>query len=267
MTDFALRKILIQEDELREKANSILFSLEAKEKLGYDPEKNSKAIVKELKNRGVLEILYYHPGYISPEEFTHRMLMSILRIKVHSNEGSNKIPNGNFSNINLLFNSLDQLAPRFPLCARLNVFIPGIVDILNGEKVTSLFVAVDTPDQPVEQYGILPMADMVLSFQHKTFKEKEYLSLIKKEENGEENEKNHEAVIVEVTRSAGGERAGAIGILELVSDKEDDLYDLYQKTGLKFTKVEKSSLVWVPDEYSSAYKSIPDYRMLKRKGQ
>ncbi len=61
--------------------------------------------------KGKLEILFYPPGYITPEEFFHKMFISIQRLKL-SQKG-----------ITLLFNSLDQLGSRFPLCAEETIFI------------------------------------------------------------------------------------------------------------------------------------------------
>ena len=43
-------------------------------------------------------------------------------------------------------------------------FIPGIIASLSGEDITSMFIAVDEKGQPEEQYGLIPMADLVLSF-------------------------------------------------------------------------------------------------------
>ena len=100
-----------------------------------------------------LEVLYFHPGYITPNEFFHRVLMSIYRMKAHGKQS-----------ITALFNSIDQLAARFPLCANEGIFVPGLIEALSGEGVTSVFIAVDESGQPMEQYGLLPMADLILSF-------------------------------------------------------------------------------------------------------
>ena len=44
------------------------------------------------------------PGYITPEEFFHRLMLSAAA-------------KGDNAHVTLLFNSLDQLSSRFPLCA------------------------------------------------------------------------------------------------------------------------------------------------------
>jgi len=139
-----------------------------------------------LVKEGYLEILYYPPGYISPEEFIHRIIVSIHKLKETKKD------------ITVIFNSIDQIAARFPLCAKMDIFIPSIIQILTGESITSIFIAVDEKDQPVEQYGLLPMADLILSFHQYQIKEKE-------------------GIILTVERFAGGKAAGAKGLLELDS--------------------------------------------------
>lgn len=88
------------------------------------------------------EVLYFPPGYITPEEFFHRMFISVHRLKKKR------------SPLTVMFNSLDQISARFPLCAKQEIFIPGIIQTLSGEGVTSICVAVDEPGQPIQQYGL-----------------------------------------------------------------------------------------------------------------
>ena len=80
----------------------------------------------------------------------------------------------------------------------MDIFIPSIIQILIGESITSIFIAVDEKDQPVEQYGLLPMADLILSFHQYQMKEQK-----------------KEGIILTVERFAGGKTAGAKGLLEL----------------------------------------------------
>ena len=189
-----------------------------------------------------LEVLYFPPGYITPEEFFHRMFISVHRLKKQN------------SPLTVMFNSLDQISARFPLCAKQEIFIPGIIQTLSGEGATSICVAVDEPGQPVQQYGLLPMADLIVSFSMRRFKARDYYSHMGKgwqtdfdenhklrhkfqtlQEDASKNaELNHEAVVLQVIRFSGGERAGKRGMLELV--KKDELPRFpYQKAGLHFT--------------------------------
>jgi KaiC/GvpD/RAD55 family RecA-like ATPase len=188
-----------------------------------------------------LEILYFPPGYITPEEFFHRIFISVHRLKRRNNP------------LTVLFNSLDQISARFPLCAKQEIFIPGILQTLSGEGVTSICIAVDEEGQPVQQYGLLPMSDLIVSFSLRRFSAKNYYEH-QAESWGKELDKDktlkqkcltlqnkancspdvkHEAVVLQVIRFSGGERAGARGILELV--KKDDMEKFpYAKPGLHF---------------------------------
>ncbi|HET6428918.1 MAG TPA: hypothetical protein VFJ30_10935 [Phycisphaerae bacterium] len=186
-----------------------------------------------------LEVLYFHPGYITPNEFFHRVLMSIYRMKAARDKP-----------LTALFNSIDQLAARFPLCAREDIFVPGIVEALSGEGVTSLFIAVDEGGQPMEQYGLLPMADVILGFRRQRFRYTDYFGHLdrkwklssakgKRQKQIEwvrqaNADKEIDEVVLQVLRFAGGQRAGRRGILELVDKPEDTLYE---KAGLHFTEL------------------------------
>jgi len=177
-----------------------------------------------------LEVLYYHPGYITPEEFFHRMYLSVLRLKAKNRP------------ISVLFNSLDQLSARFPLCARQQIFVPGIIECLTGEKITSIFIGVDEKDQPVEQYGLLPMADLILRFSPEQFSYSDYIATILQSESGADSRLlstrgQHETIVVSVIRFAGGKKAGARGILELVDEKTDLNEVPYSQRGLHFTPI------------------------------
>jgi len=207
----------------------------------------SPTLIKE-NNEGEkdLNILFYPPGYITPEEFYHRAVMSFLRLK--STKTSKKI------NVTVLFNSLDQLSARFPLCAKEDVFIPGLIETFNAEETTSIFIAVDEPGQPEHQYGLLTMEDLIISFQQRQFKSIDYFGHLEKaadmgsidEDLAKQFGDHISAVTLNIERFAGGQRAGKGGILELV--QTNDLEELY---GNLFPGKKKSRLVFTP--YSAHY--------------
>ncbi len=189
----------------------------------------------DLERQDKLEIIYYPPSYITPEEFFHRMFLSIHRMKQHSSD------NGNKAKVSLLFNSLDQLSSRFPLCANEDIFVPGIIETLSAENITSFFIAVEEPGQPEEQYGLLSMADLIINFNHKLFEKRQYCGHLNesldrnKRLNEEDLEKTkiglgklHPSIVIRIIRFAGGQAAGAGGILELI-DRTSPAYDLYKK--------------------------------------
>jgi KaiC/GvpD/RAD55 family RecA-like ATPase len=197
-----------------------------------------KSSTVSLEEKSQLETLYYHPGYITPEEFFHRMFISIHRLKRTHRK------------LTVLFNSLDQLSARFPLCAKQEIFIPGMIEALSGEGATSIFIGVNERDQPVEQYGLLPMADLILSFNPHKISFTDYYDLLAKGNklNGKDRgyqdkvtiikqrskEIVREEILLQVVRSAGGQRAGAHGLLELV-DRYKLGDSLHRRPGLHFT--------------------------------
>jgi KaiC/GvpD/RAD55 family RecA-like ATPase len=206
---------------------------------------SAEATLEALAANNKLEILYYHPGYITPEEFFHRMFISIKRLK------------RNDEKLTVMFNSLDQLSARFPLCAKQKIFIPGIIETLCGEGITSIFIAVDEEGQPEEQYGLLPMADLILSFSASDLPFERFAKYRTEvlrgarsevEWNGsplrtrierlshERADTQHAFTKVRVDRFAGGQAAGSGGMLELI--RPDDLENvLYETAGLQFTEL------------------------------
>ena len=242
---------------------------------GYNTEK-ARSTLNDAEKDNRLEILYYPPGYISPEEFIHRMFMSIYRMKQNKNR-----------KLTVLFNSLDQLNVRFPLCASEEIFVPTIIEVLSGMQITSIFITVDEKDQPTKQYGMLPMADLIVSFYRHRFLFKDYYGHLKEslgefnlgskspelqekvkhaeEEISEEKIKNiktdsknlsessslnetmnilrnlHdqsvEAVVLKIVSYTGGYKSKQKGILELINRDTDLENELYSKTGLHFTRL------------------------------
>ena len=192
-----------------------------------------------LEEKGLLEILYFPPGYITPEEFYHRLLLSINRLK-HGNGGD--------PGVSLLFNSLDQLATRFPMCAKEPIFIPGIIQLLAGEKVTSFIVAASEGVE-CDYYGLGSLADVILEFEHRDFPRDDVRlhlnavmpgnqAIYNSESTKRKNQSLRRAVVVTVGRFSGGHSAGAEGILELLDDeaarKELELGSVYGSEYLIF---------------------------------
>lgn len=194
-------------------------------KHGGDPD----AMLAALERQGRLEITHYPPGFITPEEFFHRLLLSIYRIKSGIASGT--------AHVSLLFNSLDQLSSRFPLCSAQNIFIPGIIQMLSAEGVTSYFVAADdvravegTEDGQGQvgsnYYGLDAMAELILRLRRGTMQRAEYFKLVTSARDAKTQLPNRKLlkqlapyvsrVEVSVERFAGGKPAGAAGILELV---------------------------------------------------
>lgn len=236
MTKRHLLRILKEELYLKKHKNVLYSTLDDEKKRRL--EQDADTLLDRLIKDDLLEILYYPPGYITPDEFFHRMFMSIYRFK-YRNKAASVRNEANETGITVLFNSLDQLSARFPLCAHQPIFIPAMIQSLSGEDVTSIFIAVDEPGQPPTQYGLLPMADLILSFGRYKIREQDYATLHnRKMEPGVDDKKGYkDAIILEVARFSGGQKAGTRGLLELVySDKYSDESFLKDKPGLHFHK-------------------------------
>jgi hypothetical protein len=194
---------------ISEECAGLIISLRADEKLTkdtlqkiYDDEFNIKKFRKKFDETGgnidyfvdnnLLEILHYLPGYITPNEFFHRIFLNASRLK-------EKNPD---KNLIVVFNSLEQLAPRFPLCAKEDLFISSIIDFFHGLGITAIFIGVDNPAKPIEGYGLLPLSDLIISFYNHKRKDKEL------------NSKMYQTII-KVIKNSGGISAGQKGILSL----------------------------------------------------
>jgi hypothetical protein len=191
-------------------------------------ESEPRMLLHELQKQGRLSISYYPPGFITPEEFFHRMMLSIHRLK---RDGGH---------VTVLFNSLDQLSSRFPLCAEQQIFVPGIVQMLSAEGATSYFVAarerpagmelgkvMESEHHSGNNYGLDAMAELILLLDRRKYSRTEYFNYIKDafpsplsepDYFGKTQEYPNEITSVQlsVERFAGGQPAGAAGILELV---------------------------------------------------
>ncbi len=202
-----------------------------------------------------IELMDFMPGNISVEEFMHRILLSIARLKTAQNGGTRKVV--------CLVNSLDHLEARFPECARQPLFVVGLIELLSAEGVTSLFV--DASSRPAERFGeqtddtlrdvsvhhtyhgLEAIADLVLHF-HREFDigRQGYLNAIMRAAEAEGRtpsecvtiiedfrftERDRALDIVRVIRSAGGHLSGNGAILKLI--KQGDQLTRLLKPGLK----------------------------------
>jgi hypothetical protein len=191
--------------------------------------KDAAKTLAKLEEGSALEINYFPPGYITPEEFFHRLLLSINRMTAAKD-----------THLTVVFNSLDQLDSRFPLCAEQRIFIPGIIQMLCGEGVSSFFVGAGNSDEPGTFHGLRSMAELILSFDHDSQSAEGLKACLAKDTSAEAQLRiveragdfPREVVKVRVARYAGGKAAGARGLLELVETTRSPFYEYKRKTGL-----------------------------------
>jgi KaiC/GvpD/RAD55 family RecA-like ATPase len=203
------------------------------------PERKQKSKLKQADCKRIwesdlrkrLEIMYFPPGNITPDEFLHRILVSVKRLQQYKKDQP----------ITLLFNSVDQLGPRFPLCAKEPMFIAALLQILSAERVTSVFVAASEARESTANYhGIESIAELILEFTHDTQQNNELKTqaLLRAIKNPIRDPmpsiktwlsgRGNRNVMVQVMRHAGGHAAGAHAIVEFV-DANHPLRDFFSE--------------------------------------
>ncbi len=130
-----------------------------------DSKKKAEAHIKdELIERDRLEVLYFWPGYISPEEFFHLVCTSVDRPGKGKGKSGKEIESKHASL--LIINGLEQLSARFPLCAKESMFISGLLSVLTVKGITVLVTSGGSTGLPSEQGGVpaglLPMSDLII---------------------------------------------------------------------------------------------------------
>ena len=173
-------------------------------------------------NSNRLLILHYLPGYITPNEFIHRLFLAVHQLRNPSKKRK----------LILVFNSLDQIGPRLPLCTEEEMFVPAIVEFLLAESVTSIFITGEDPSERSKQYGILPMSDLIVSF-FKYFVPMRTPHALRKSQGRYREEKT----LLRVEKIAGGVNAGAKGVL-----------NLNEESGLTFEQMEG-----IPENWQRVY--------------
>jgi KaiC/GvpD/RAD55 family RecA-like ATPase len=161
---------------------------------------------------GRLDVAYYPPGFITPEEFFHRIQLTIARHR----QGTPNSP------LIVIFNSLTLLHSHFPLCAKHEIFIPAVVELLGHERVTSFFVTATDGDG--DQYGLLSLADPILKFKREAVTKSDFQDHVLPME-VDKNLLNDLGDIVsvvrmEVTRFAEGTSAGVHRWVVLLSESD-----------------------------------------------
>src|ERR1039458_7921783 len=111
-----------------------------------------------------------------------------------------------------------RLSSRFPLCAKQSIFVPGIIQMLCAEQITSYFVAAHDKNARADYYGLDSMAELIVQLNRRVFDRAVYLGYVKRafQLPTAEYEKliatwpeKVGAVELKIERFAGGQPAGA----------------------------------------------------------
>ncbi|MCX7765819.1 MAG: hypothetical protein N2246_03825, partial [Candidatus Sumerlaeia bacterium] len=135
-------------------------------KFDTDPNKRSSVFAQDL-----LEVMYFWPGYLTPQQFLHRVFLSLER----GQSGDQKT---GFDLV--VLNGIDQLAARFPLCAKEKMFLPSLLTVFRRKGITTIVVAAEEEQVESPQAALLPLSDLVLRFDMYKVNAQNYLKLVKK---------------------------------------------------------------------------------------
>ncbi len=114
-----------------------------------------------------LDIAYFAPGYLPPEEFMHRAVVAIEGM-VHRHQKpdcSGGVSAADGRHILCVLNGIDHLAARHPLCSEEQMFVPAIISYMTKALVTSLVIAADDDKTALDESGLLPMAELLIRFE------------------------------------------------------------------------------------------------------
>lgn len=152
--------------------------------------------VQEWIQQSRLDIVYFAPGYLPPEEFMHRVVVSIEgMVHRHGKQDGREIL--------CVLNGIDHLAARHPLCAEEKMFVPALISYLSKAFVTSVVISAseDEDKHAVDESGLVPMADLLIRF------------ATVKPGDGLERDRDDQITKVFVQRVPAGARGGAVGYL------------------------------------------------------
>ncbi len=100
----------------------------------------------------LLKILYWRPGYITPEYFVDRLFQE-LNVDAAGKSRFERV----------IFDDISQLGQRFPLLAKSPIFLPTLIDSFKSAGITSAFLG-DTGSETDRElsHGVATMADHVI---------------------------------------------------------------------------------------------------------
>lgn len=168
--------------------------------------------VKALINGDRLGILYNWPGYMSPEEFFHRLYTALNRLR--SSEtfkvGDRELAAPERNTVEMVvLDGLDHMEAKFPLWTKEKVFVPSLVSMLRCYKICTIVSAAQRDTGDPSWTDIQPLAELILEFSETSEKELQRV----REDNKSVAERCLQPVKVSAVRVPAGQIGGHWGIL------------------------------------------------------
>lgn len=123
-----------------------------------------------------LEILYNWPGYVTTNEFFHRVFVALARTRRgdpwvgHLSDGAKQevrhgLGTGQAERRTaeiVVVSGLEHLDVKFPLCASEKMFVPALVSLFRYFKVCSVVISAE--HRKTVSHDIRPLSDLILEF-------------------------------------------------------------------------------------------------------
>jgi KaiC/GvpD/RAD55 family RecA-like ATPase len=135
-------------------------------------DKNKKAYPEEEYN-SLFRIEYFRPGFISPDEFVHKILRIIKEYEICQGCQRNNVNEAHLQKIRfkrVVLDDIAQFALRFPLLGKSSILLSTLIDIFKSEGLTSMFIDIIEKNEPYEKKQTLSeIVDNIFVVRHLSF--------------------------------------------------------------------------------------------------
>ena len=102
------------------------------------------------KIHGLNSVIYQRPGYVTPQEFLHRLIAEV----------------GEHHPTRVMVGAIDQWSAAYPLLAKSSILLPAIIDFLNTHGAASMIIGVEGSGHAIDWSGLTSKAEVVLAFEY-----------------------------------------------------------------------------------------------------
>ena len=104
----------------------------------------------ENKIRCLNRVIYQRPGFVTPQEFLHRLIAEV----------------GEHHPTRVMVGAIDQWSAAYPLLAKSSILLPAIIDFLNTHGAASMIIGVEGGGRAADWSGLTSKAEIVLAFEY-----------------------------------------------------------------------------------------------------